>query len=202
MDVEFVGQSVRYVGGYGDAGNIESAARTCTQTEIGDDPERFTERLVSMGHMSPVEFGSADFYIECDRAIQQELTRHRLFSFNVESTRLCSYLKKPLRFVTKPPRGMTIPENAEEMLEELCEVCADVYEALIVMGAPRDYARKALPLATASRMRMYGNLRTWFEMIPKRLSRRAHPEVREIAVAVRDELVKRVGKWIDPHFGE
>lgn len=195
MKVDYIGQSVRYVGGYGDAKTIESAARTCTQTEVGSNPEGFVERLVDNEHMSPVEFGYADFEIECDRGIQQELTRHRHFSFNVESSRLCDYTKKPLRFVTKPPKGMDVPEGAIALLEEACYFCAIRYEQLIAMGAPRDYARKVLPLATASKMRMAGNTRAWLEMLPKRLSRRAHPEIREVASMVMSAMRARFGRF-------
>ena len=198
MKVEFIGQSVEYVGGYGDGDNIESAARTCTQTSGGEDPDGFVARLVKRGHMSPVEFGFDDFLIECDRAIQQELTRHRHFSFNVESTRLIDYRKKPLRFVTKPPKDMKVPQEAVELLEELCEVCADVYEAMIALGAPRDYARKAFTLALASKVRMAGNTRAWFEMLPKRLSKHAHPEIREIAKRIMRVMRGGYGEW----FGE
>lgn len=201
MDIEFIGQSVEYVGGYGGAETIESAARTCTQTGCKGDPVAFVKGLLRRGHMSPIEFGFADFLIECDRAIQQELTRHRLFSFNIESTRWISYLKKPLRFVTKPPSNQPEPEVAIAMLEELCEVCALVYEAMLESGASRDYARKAFPLALASKIRMAGNTRTWFEMLPKRLSRHAHPEIREIAGKVLSDLRSRFGGIYD-HAGD
>lgn len=182
MKVEFIGQSVELVGSYGGDDTIESAARTCTQTETKKDKvSAFVAMLLKRGHMSPLEFGFADMLVECDRAIQQELTRHRHFSFNIGSTRLIDYRKKPMRFVTKPPKGQNVPEEAIELLEELCETCALVYEAMLELGAPRDYARKALVLALASKMRMAGNLRTWLEMLPKRLSLGAHPEVREVA---------------------
>lgn len=194
-NVEFIGQSVKYVGGYGGAESIESAARTCTQTKGKGDAVRFVKNLINRGHMSPVEFGFADFLIECDRAIQQELTRHRLFSYNIESTRMVNYRKKPIRFVTKPPEGMTVPEEAVEMLEELCETCVDVYDAMLAVGAPRDYARKAFTLALASNMRMAGNLRAWLEMLPKRLSRHAHPEIREVASRLFRELFDNFGEW-------
>lgn len=193
MSVEFIGQSVEYVGGYGGTDSIESAARTCTQTDSKGDSDGFVKRLLKRGHMSPVEFGFADFLIECDRGIQQELTRHRHFSFNVESTRLCDYRKKPIRFVTKPPEGMDVPQDAVDLLEEWCELSASVYESLLELGAPRDYARKTFPLALASRMRMAGNLRSWLEMIPKRLSPAAHAEVREVAHKVFGLLVDRFG---------
>jgi thymidylate synthase (FAD) len=191
MDVEFIGQSVEYVGGYGGAANVESAARTCTQTGNKGKATEFVRRLVEHGHMSPLEFGFADMLIECDRGIQQELTRHRHFSFNVESTRYCDYRRKPLRFVTKPPKGMDVPPACIHMLERHCERSAREYEALIELGAPRDYARKVLPLCTASKMRMAGNIRTWLEMLPKRLSPAAHPEIREVAGTILERLTER-----------
>lgn len=191
-EVKFIGQSVKYVGGYGGAQTVESAAKTCTQTKQSEEPDKFVSKLIKRGHMSPVEFGFADFLIECDRAIQQELTRHRHFSFNIESTRWISYLKKPLRFVTKPPEGWDVPEDAIKLLEDFCELSALVYEALLEMGAPRDYARKAFVLALASKMRMAGNFRTWLEMLIKRLGKTAHPEAKEIARLVTFELRDRV----------
>ena len=201
-NVRFIGQSVDYVGGYGSDGTIESAARTCTQTESNPTKaEGFVRRLVQRGHMSPTEFGFADFLIECDRAIQQELTRHRHLSFNVESTRLVNYTKKPLRFVTKPPKDMEVPQAAIELLEDLCEVCATTYETLMVMGAPRDYARKALPLALASRMRVAGDARAWAEVIDKRSVKAAHPEIREVVARVREALGSRFAGLIGGSHG-
>jgi thymidylate synthase ThyX len=66
-----------------------------------------------------------------------------------------------------------------------------VYDALLALGAPRDYARKAFVLALSSKMRMAGNLRTWFEMIPKRISKAAHPEVREVVGKMAEILLGR-----------
>ena len=197
MNVEFVGQSVRYVGGYGGAESIESAARTCTQTNGAGKAIEFVKGLLRRGHMSPLEFGFADMLIECDRGIQQELTRHRHFSFNVESTRYCDYRKKPLRFVTKPPEGMDVSEEAVWALEETCAACADMYESMLDSGVPRDYARKVLPLCTASKMRMAGNLRAWLEMLPKRLSPAAHAEAREIAGMMLGRLVRNFAGIFD-----
>ena len=191
MNIEFIGQSVRYVGGYGGADTIESAARTCTQTDGKGDSAEFVRRLIRRGHMSPVEFGFADFLLEVDRAIQQELTRHRHHDFNIESTRLCDYRKKPLRYVTKPPEGMDVPELCIESLEEYCALGARLYESWLNAGVTRDYLRKFFTLALASRMRMGGNLRAWLEMIPKRISKHAHAEVREVVGMVLGILKRR-----------
>jgi thymidylate synthase ThyX len=40
-------------------------------------------------------------------------------------------------------------------------------------------------------MRMAGNSRAWMEMITKRVTKAAHPEIREIANRIADELGKR-----------
>lgn len=198
MKPEFIGQSVTYVGGYGGAESIESAAKTCTQAKGSKDPRAFVRGLLKRGHMSPTEFGFADFLLEVDRAIQQELTRHRHFSFNIESTRWIDYRKKPLRFVTIPPRGWNVPPEAVKLLQEWCTLSAQVYATLLDMGAGKDYARKALPLATASKIRMAGNSRAWFEMLVKRLGPTVHPEAKAVARQVAGELVSRfVGLFDD-----
>jgi thymidylate synthase ThyX len=38
---------------------------------------------------------------------------------------------------------------------------------------------------------MAGNLRAWFEMIPKRVSKVAHPEIREVVGKVAELLLGR-----------
>lgn len=188
---EFIGQSVKYVGGYGGSKSIESAARTCTQTECGNDSDGFVRRLLRRCHLSPFEFAFMDVLVECDRAIHTEIVRHRHFSYNAESSRMCDYRKRPLRFVTKPPKSKPEPEEAVQLLEDFCELCALVYETLLDMGASRDYARKALVMALATRMRMAGNLRCWMEMLPKRLSKAAHAEAREVAEQMQEILENR-----------
>lgn len=198
---EFIGQSVKYVGGYGGDDSIESAAKTSTMAQKSKNPVAFVKSLLKRGHMTPMEFGYADFLIECDRGIQQELTRHRLFSFLIESTRWIDYRKKQLRFVTEPPKGWKVPQEAVELLREWCALSEDVYGTILDMGASRDYARKALPLATASKMRMAGNSRVWFEMILKRLGPTVHPEAKAIAKQVAVELMGRFVGLFDGVLG-
>lgn len=201
IDVSFVPQSVELVRCTADpADAIASAARVCTQSRPKDGMSiverlnaqaRLVASLIKNQHLSPVEFADADFLLEVDRGIQQELTRHRHFSYQVESTRWVDYRRKPMRCVTKPPRGMSVPKWYVSLTEELCELSALVYEVGLDAGVPRDYARKSLPLALASSMRMKGNFRMWYEMLPKRLGKTAHPEAREVAARIQDTLAER-----------
>ena len=196
-EVEFVSQSSELVRCTEDPEDaIASAARVCTKSKPkGKSPlewlqaqVRLVVSLVKNQHLSPIEFADADFLLEVDRAIQQELTRHRHFSYQIESTRWVDYRKKPLRFVTKPPAGMRVPNWYVKLTEEFCELSALVYTVGLDAGVPRDYARKNLLLALASNMRMKGNFRMWYEMLPKRLGKTAHPEVREVAGMVKESL--------------
>ena len=50
--------------------------------------ESFVEMLSSIGHESPVEHASFTFAIEgVSRSLLAQITRHRLASFSIESTR-------------------------------------------------------------------------------------------------------------------
>jgi len=190
VKVDFVPQSVSLVGSYGGDDSIESAARTCTQTQSKGDPTGFVKGLMRRRHMSSDEFGFADFQMVIDRAIQQELTRHRHLSFNIESTRWVGYDKRGFTFIADPVDGWDVPDEAVELLKRHCEECAEVYMRLIELGAPRDYARKALPLATASTVRSAGNFRAWFEMLEKRIGKTVHPEFNALSTGLRDILSK------------
>lgn len=62
--------------------HIESAARTCYQSESKDSfPEPFIKRLIRNGHESVIEHISISVRFICDRGVSHELVRHRLCSF-------------------------------------------------------------------------------------------------------------------------
>ena len=75
---------------------IERAGRVCYKSE-----DRITDiscismirSLISAGHESVLEHGIISVKFITDRGILAELTRHRISSFSVESTRFCSYNK-------------------------------------------------------------------------------------------------------------
>lgn len=60
---------------------IERCGRVCYQSEPKGEPEKFIRMLIKRGHESVLEHVSLTFHIICDRAIQNELVRHRLASF-------------------------------------------------------------------------------------------------------------------------
>ena len=58
-------------------------------TEDGESAKKFVAMLIRNGHESVLEHGSLTVEFTVDRAIANELVRHRLASFTQESTRYC-----------------------------------------------------------------------------------------------------------------
>ena len=69
---------------------LERCGKVSRQSKLGD-AESFVRSIIKRGHESVSEHVSLTFKIICDRAIMAELTRHRLASFTVESTRYVNY---------------------------------------------------------------------------------------------------------------
>ena len=55
---------------------LERCGRVSHQSEARD-AEQFIRRIIALGHESVLEHVSLTFHIICDRAIQNELVRHR-----------------------------------------------------------------------------------------------------------------------------
>ena len=74
--------------------SIETVGRTCYQSArntTDDSCYRFVKMLIDRGHEAMIEHEIITVRFNVDRAIQNELVRHRLSSFAVESTRFVNY---------------------------------------------------------------------------------------------------------------
>lgn len=107
----------------------------------------------------------------CDRAIANELVRHRVFSFSQESTRYVNY-EEGVTFVNPVPYGdNTVWFAAMEAAEKS-------YAAMIEAGCAPQEARNVLPLSTKTELIMTGTFDQWKEMLKLRTSPGAHPQMR------------------------
>ena len=73
---------------------LEKIGRVCYRSEdkITDESYKgFLRGLVSRGHDSVLEHVSVTAYLTVNRAIAQEITRHRIGSYTHESTRYVKY---------------------------------------------------------------------------------------------------------------
>ena len=156
---------------------IERCGRVCYQSQPKDDSaEKFVRMLIKRGHESVLEHVSLTFHIICDRAIQNELVRHRHASFSVESTRFVKYgdleVIKPERIKFDTPFFFDW-QNAILYAQ-------NTYEALVECGLPPEDARDVLPLCLKSELYMTANLREWRHILKLRTDKAAHPKMRFI----------------------
>ena len=156
---------------------IERCGRVCYQSQPKDDSaEKFVRMLIKRGHESVLEHVSLTFHIICDRAIQNELVRHRHASFSVESTRFVKYgdleVIKPERIKFDTPFFFDW-QNAILYAQ-------NTYEALVECGLPPEDARAVLPLCLKSELYMTANLREWRHILKLRTDKAAHPKMRFI----------------------
>ena len=147
---------------------IERCGRVCYQSEPREDTaEKFVRMLIKRGHESVLEHVSLTFHIICDRAIMAELTRHRLASFSVESTRYVKY-----------DAGLKIIDNP---VAPLANVIQTLYNNARHANYPPEIARAVLPLCLKTELYMTANLREWRHILKLRTAKAAHPQMREVA---------------------
>lgn len=158
--------------------DIEHIGRVCYKSEgriTPDSAERFVRNLIKRGHESVLEHRSITVSIVTDRAIANELVRHRVAAYTQESTRYCNYTGEGIIFI-KPlnmqdPVSLSIYTSVAKMAEER-------YNALIELGATPEAARDVLPLMTATNIIATCNLREWRHILRLRTDKAAHPKMR------------------------
>ena len=161
---------------------IERCGRVCYQSESKGKPEEFIRMLIKRGHESVLEHVSLTFHIICDRAIMSELTRHRLASFSVESTRYVDHQEIKIIQLTQIIAGKV---GGIEWLQCM-ETVADAYDVLRMMSVPPEDARAVLPLCLKSELYMTANLREWRHILKLRTSKHAHPQMKFVARQILD----------------
>lgn len=158
---------------------IETAGRTCYKSPKKDDikaKEQFVRGIIKRGHESVIEHECLTFKIITDRAIANEMVRHRISSYSQQSSRYVdlSNLKVILPIeIEKADIGVEIVECLQQ--------CEDSYKKLIKMGAKKDIARAVLPQATATEIVMTMNFRSLRHFLRLRLHKSAHKNIRDVA---------------------
>lgn len=183
---------------------IEKAGRTCYKSEdkITDkSAEKFCEMIQTRNHMSVLEHASATFRIITSRDVLQEIARHRIASYSVESTRYCCYSpdKKGMQFIQpywvsdedvknwgSPKLNLLNKGSLEFILT--CKDAEQRYNTLINEGFKPQQARSILPGCLKTEIVMTANFREWLHFLELRTSTAAHPDMRIIANMIQDKL--------------
>ena len=164
---------------------LERCGKVSRQSKLGD-AESFVRSIIKRGHESVLEHVSLTFHIVCDRAIMAELTRHRLASFTVESTR---YVKYDELKVINQFRNDVI---GEALLRKLALQSESFYQDWFDLGATPEQARSVLPLCLATELYMTANLREWRHILKLRTDKAAHLQMRFVAGKILDILREKL----------
>ena len=173
------------------AKTIEIGGRTCYAScdKITEDSyEDIIPKWMNMKHNSVLEHSAITVKFVTDRGVMAELTRHRMASFSVQSTRYCNYSKdkynneitvlEPYFFTGLNEDGLY--NNKYKMWKASCEQAESAYIELNKNGASAQEARSVLPNSLATEIVMTANPREWRHVIELRTHRDAHPQIRQI----------------------
>lgn len=208
-------------------GRIATVARTCYKSEdmrTADKAYVLVRRLIDSKHDAMLEFVDITVKFTTDRAIANELVRHRLASYAQESTRYCNYSKdkfgNELTFII--PSWLNIPEgdytwwngdwvdmdklkinlpdndDATNIWLHNLKNAEYSYIKLIDEGWKPQQARSVLPLCTKTEITMKANLREWRHFFKLRCSTAAHPDMRVLAL----DLLKQFHEQIPIVFDD
>lgn len=169
------------------------------------DQKAFVEKLMKMGHMSPIEHATFTFAIEgISRACSHQLVRHRLASFSQQSQRYVSESSQPTVGRAEPQSavsvqlttfGYIIPpsiakdEQAKKAFENLMAEAQKTYDYIVgrlnadaVKGeAANQDARFVLPNAAETKIIVTMNARELLHFFKQRCCLRAQWEIRKMA---------------------
>lgn len=177
--------------------NIEIAGRTCYQSKsefTKESGEKFIKKLIKLGHESVLEHGSLTFKIKTNRNITHELVRHRIASYSQESTRYVKY--NNIEFIPWiDPRGLKV--NHLYALEGLYLDLEFLYKKLIEDNFKPEEARDILPGCVATTIIVTMNMRELRHFLKLRLSKAAHPQIRELAKMIQDLVKENYPVFID-----
>lgn len=145
----------------------------------GTNPIQALNRAIANNHDSVLEHSSFTFKINgVSSVLLSQLTRHRFFSFSVQSERYCG---ASTEYVT-PPSIKYNPE-AFELWEATIEMIHEAYNCLInVHNIPKEDARMIREKATSYNLIATANSRELLHFFELRCCSRAQWEIRELAL--------------------
>ena len=176
---------------------LERCGRVCYKSEdkiAEGSAEKFIGMILKSGHESVLEHEKLTVKFICDRGVTHEIVRHRIASYSQESTRYCNYSKDKFGNELTFIRPCFWTDDSEEyaVWKQAMEEIEKTYVKLISLGAKPEEARSILPNSLKTEIVCTMNLREWRHFFRLRTAERAHPQIREISVALLDELKKRI----------
>lgn len=176
---------------------IERYGRICYKSEnkiTTDSAEKFVKNILKNGHESVIEHEKISVRIICDRGVSHEIVRHRIASYSQESTRYCNYCDDKFGNELTFIRPIFWENDVEKMSiwEKNMQQVEYEYNRLIELGASPQEARSILPNSLKTEIIVTMNLREWRHFFKLRTSKRAHPQMKQIAIALLEKLKQNI----------
>lgn len=192
----------------GDDHRIVQAAKVST---LGADSINATDSaglirfLMQNRHGSPFEHCVMQWMISAPIFVWREFMRHRIASYNEESSRYRQlqpvfYVppdERPLTQVGKPGAYTLEPGTADQWahLDERMRAnqrsAYEAYEAQLQNGVAREVARQVLPVSIYSTAYVTMNVRALMNFLSLRTASNALWEIRQVAIAMDDSFAAR-----------
>lgn len=177
--------------------HIERCGRTCYQSfDKADETShiRFLKHIVSRHHESVIEHFSVSVKFVMDRAIANELVRHRVSSFSQESTRYCCYANDKFgnEITVIKPVMLEEGSDAYQTWKDGVAQIEKSYLKMLEQGAKPETARALLPCCLKAEIVMSANLREWKHVFSMRCSDAAHPDIRFLMRDLKKEFQKNI----------
>ena len=181
--------------------NIEYACRTCYRSEdkiTEDSYKNLIKNCINRGHESVLEHEKVTVKLLCDVGVYKDLTRHRIASFSIESTRYCNYSKdkfnNELNFIepvfytdswtkcNSEGSSFSVSEQKSSIWYDCMMSIEEAYLNMSKLGCTPDEMRMILPHSTAAEVVMTANIREWRHIFSLRCTKQAHPAVQQIMI--------------------
>lgn len=151
------------------------------------EAEWTTRQLIKDGLSGPLEFVSTVWFFDgVSRAFQQQLTRHRLFGFAIQSMRVVDKRE----FADK--RQYLVPDDCvdKKYYRHTMMEIQKLYNILLDCEEPVQVARGILPMNIFSPITMVANMRGLLDMFRQRMCLQVQGEFRDVVVRMMAEI-----KW-------
>ena len=185
---------------------IFSSARQCyskdsaykifkdSKVKSRQEMQKFIEKLIKRGHLSPLEHVSFVFGIEgISRVCTHQLVRHRIASFSQQSQR---YVFQNFKFIipSQIKKNLSALKKFNEITQNALDAYKQIYKILIEAGVPQEKAKEdarfVLPQAMETKIVVSMNARELLHFFGERLCMKAQWEIRELASKMRALCMK------------
>lgn len=163
--------------------SIGEYAAICYDANVEEDAcIRRASKCANDGHLATLRFAHATFHVSgISRACSHQFVRSKHLDF----------LQQSQRYVRQDNVEFVYPGTKNDyLISSAYQSCVAAYENLIAQGVKKEDARFVLPTGITTELYVVGNLQAWKDFIKLRADKHAQWEIRNVAVAINNELAK------------